>query len=222
MILDNNYSLIKKKCFLNHAGRRQPPITIEYHLRTEPRSYANDGYEAIPSSDTSSHQSESTLSQHSHESQTAMAFFKGNLGCIDLANPSNTDLNSVVVNDTNAEESREHSGEVISRSEPVVRERSCLVVENVYTEPPGERQSESISREESNIQETISCLIAINSHTDMVEIESSDTMDGPMFGHDDGSEENVSSQQVLHKLLVLSMIILSKCNILHAASHCGI
>ena len=93
-----------------------------------------------------------------------------------------------------SEEGEEYSGEVISRSEPVFRERTYLIVENVYTELPGVRQNEGVHREEGATHEAISCFVAENPHVDMEETESSDMMGGPMFGY--GLEENLLSEQV--------------------------
>ena len=115
------------------TGRRRPPITVEYHLRTEPVTYSNDGYEAVPSSEVSSSSSGSNLSasQMSYESQTAKAFFQGNFEFILNDQSDHSDHNSVVLNAVYTDDEQdEATGIEISRSEPVVRDHSCVVMEN--------------------------------------------------------------------------------------------
>ena len=107
-------------------------------MRTQPIAYSNDGYETIPSTDISSTHSESTESQLSYESQTRMAFFKGDLGGLVDTSSVEGDLDSVVVLDNvHAEGDEEEAidcGAVVSRSQAMVRDHTSgsVVVENPH------------------------------------------------------------------------------------------
>lgn len=132
------------------------------------------------------------MSQHSYESQTALAFFKGDLGCIDLANPDDSDLASVVVSNTNAEEDGDHCGAVISRGEPVVRDHICLVLENAQVEQPDE--DDFVPRGGRYTSDDVSGLVVDNPYADIEDDGSTDSMSDPTIVQ--GLEGYVSLQQV--------------------------
>ena len=123
------------------------------------RPHPSDGYESIPSSDRYS-DSQSTESHHSYESQTAVAYIKGNLGCVAVANPHADNLDSVVVVD-NFHTEGEESDTALSRSDEAMATGSNLgsvVVENPHA-IGGERGEATVAR-------NLSCVVVDNPHAE--------------------------------------------------------